>query len=165
MFPLEPKHLIAAGVRASLVDRYLNMLNDAMREFDITTGERPAMFLAQIAHESMGLYYVAEIWGPTPAQLRYPDGPAWKGHGFIQITHEENHLAEAEYFGIPPSDIVRWLQSPEGACRSAAHYWRSHGCNEAADAFDFVAVTKKINGGTNGLADRLSRYKAITEIA
>jgi len=116
-------------------------------------------------NESGGFRYVSEIWGPTPAQLRYPDGPEWKGHGLIQITHKSNHLAEAKYFGIPPSDIVRWLQTPEGACRSAAHYWRSHGCNEAADAFDFVLVTKKINGGVNGLADRLARYNKITAIA
>jgi len=165
MFPLEPIHLEAAGVPRSLVERYIEPLNAAMREFEITINERPPMFLAHTAHESGGFRYVSEIWGPTPAQLRYPDGPEWKGHGLIQITHKSNHLAEAKYFGIPPSDIVRWLQTPEGACRSAAHYWRSHGCNEAADAFDFVLVTKKINGGVNGLADRLARYNKITAIA
>lgn len=161
-FPLKEAHLEAAGVPRDRLG-FLDPLNAAMREFDITTGERPAMFLAQVAHESGGFRYLAELWGPTPAQLRYPDGPEWRGHGLIQITHKANHLAEAQYFGIPPSNIVAWLQSPEGACRSAAHYWASHGCNELADAFEWEKITRRINGGTNGLADRTERYRRITD--
>lgn len=162
-FPLLPPHLEAAGVPVARIAQFLDPLNAAMARFGIVSGDRPAMFLAQVAHESGGFRYLAEIWGPTPAQLRYPDGPYWKGHGLIHITHKANHLAEAQYFGIPEAGIVAWLQTPEGACLSAAHYWQSHGCNELADQFDFVAVTKKINGGINGLDDRTERYKNISD--
>lgn len=164
-FPLRAEHLEAAGVDRRKFDIFLTPLNAAMEEFEITRGERPAMFLAQVAHESGGFRWLKEIWGPTPAQLRYPDGRQWAGHGLIQITHKANHIAEAEHFGVSIDDIVEWLQTPVGASRSAAHFWQAHGCNALADAFDFVGVTRKINGGINGLDDRLARYKAISEIA
>ena len=136
-----------------------------MSEFGITSGERPAMFLAQVAHESGGFQFLSELWGPTPAQSRYPDGPEWKGHGLIQITGLANHKAEAAYFGIPLDRVIEWLTSPEGACRSAAHFWSAHGCNALADAYDFIGVTRRINGGLNGLADRTARYEALSAVS
>jgi putative chitinase len=165
-FPVLLSHLYAAGVSPERAKVYLMPLNAAMSEFLIDRFERPAMFLAQVAHESGAFRYVEEIWGPTPAQLNYPDGREWSGHGLIQITHRYNHEAEAKFFGLPMSRIVDWLKSPEGACRSAAHYWNAHGCNALSDAFDFVGITRKINGNVavpNGLADRASLYAKIAE--
>jgi len=178
VYPIAERHLAAIGVQPARISTYLLPLNDAMREYGITTGERPAMFVAQIAHESGLFRYVAELWGPTPQQRRYDDGGAlsislgnpsgegekWKGHGLIQITGYTNHLIEAQTFKIPISDIAAWLQTPEGACRSAAHYWAAHGCNEAADQFDFVGVTKRINGGLNGLTERTQLYKILSDL-
>jgi putative chitinase len=146
-----------------------------MAAFSIASGERPAMFVAQVAHESGRFQFVSEIWGPTPQQLKYDngselsrtlgnqagDGFRYRGHGLIQVTGRANHEAVARRFGIPIEDIVGWLTHPEGACLSAAHYWASRGCNELADAFDFVGVTKKINGGLNGLSERVSLYQKL----
>jgi putative chitinase len=174
-FPITAAHLAAAGVSPRNADRFIDPLNLAMIEFQITTGERPAMFLAQVAHESGGFQYTSELWGPTPQQLKYDDngplarrlgnspgeGYTWRGHGLIQITGYYNHKAEALYFNMDVQEIVTWLQTPVGACRSAGHYWQSHRCNEHADKCDFIAVTKAINGGLNGLEDRLERYKNI----
>lgn len=174
-FPITAAHLAAAGVSPRNADKFIDPLNLAMIEFEITTGERPAMFLAQVAHESGGFQYLAELWGPTEQQLRYDDngplarrlgnapgeGYQWRGHGLIQITGYYNHKVEGAYFGVDVRDMPMWLGTPIGACRSAGHYWKSHGCNERADRCDFVAVTKAINGGLNGLADRLERYQNI----
>lgn len=160
-FPLTVDDLEVAGVHSWLVDTFLAPLNAAMAEFGIDSGERPFMFLAQVSEESNGFRNLSEIWGPTPAQLRYPGGRAWSGHGLIQITGLPNHQAVAAYFQIPLDHIVAWLLTPEGACRSAAWYWATHRCNELADAFDFVGVTKAINGGTNGLARRTEIYEAL----
>jgi putative chitinase len=148
----------------------------AMMEFGIDTGERPAMFLAQVAHESSGFRYVEEIWGNTDAQLRYEgrrdlgntqpgDGRKFCGHGLLQITGRKNHEAEAQFFGVDVDAVIPLLMSPLGACRSAAHWWHTHGCNALADAYDFVGLTQRINGGLNGLDDRLERYKKICAIS
>lgn len=178
MFPIEARHLVAVGVAAPAIALYLEPLNAAMREFGITHGERPVMFVPQVVHESGAFRYTSELWGPTKQQLRYDDngslaralgnapgeGYQWRGHGLIQVTGYYNHKKVAEHFKIPISDIAAWLTTPAGACRSAAHFWATNGCNELADAFDFVGVTKRINGGYNGLAERTRLYKILTDL-
>jgi putative chitinase len=153
--------LLAAGANQFNAQKYLASLNAAMAEFDIVTPLRKAHFLAQIAWESGHFQYVEELWGPTAQQLKYPGGRPWCGHGLIQITGEENHRKEAEHFGIPMDEIVAWLKSPEGASRSAGHYWFEHGCNELADANDIRMITRKINGGYTGLAGRQALFRTI----
>jgi putative chitinase len=172
-------HLLAAGIERRLAALYLDPLNAAAIKFDIVTPIRAAMFLAQIAWESEDFKATEEIWGPTPAQVGYenradlgnnrPDaggpgnGRRWAGHGLIQVTGYFNHLAMANYFGIPSDGIVAWLKTPEGGCQSAAMYWFTHGCNELADRGDFVGVTRKINGGTNGLAGRNAIFSVLVK--
>ena len=175
--PYTERHLSAAGASPELIARFLAPLNAAALEFEIVYRRRPWMFLAQVAHESGRFRYTSELWGPTPAQLKYEgrpdlgnsaigDGPLFRGHGLIQITGRANHQAVAQHFRLSfPRGVIEWLQSPDGACRSAAWFWSTHGCNELADAGDFVAVTRRINGGLNGLEDRQSLYGAICEAA
>ncbi len=174
MFPITIAHLRAAGANAIDADRFLAPLTLAMIEFKITTGDRPAMFLAQCGHESMGFHQLTELWGPTPAQAGYEgrrdlgntqpgDGPRFKGHGLIQITGRTNHEATAAKFGVPMAAIVLWLTTPIGAARSAAQWWEAHGCNDIADTYDFIALTRRINGGLNGVEDRTARYVAVLQ--
>ena len=174
MFPITLAHLRAAGANPIDADRFLAPLTLAMIECKITTGDRPAMFLAQCGHESMGFHQLTELWGPTPAQARYEgrldlgntqpgDGARFRGHGLIQITGRANHQVTADRFGVPMDAIVIWLTTPIGAARSAAQWWEAHGCNDIADAYDFVALTRRINGGLNGLDDRVARYEAVAK--
>lgn len=175
VFVLTDGILAAIGVSPALRLLYIGPLQAAMDEYSITYGERPAMFLAQVAHESNLFRDTSELWGPTPQQCRYDnsgslaralgnppgEGFTWRGHGLIQITGYYNHKAAAEHFGVPVDKIAEWLTTPVGACRSAAWFWESHGCNALADRFDFVGVTKRINGGFNGLARRVELYRKL----
>lgn len=157
---------------------FLPALNAAMAEFHIDTPVRQAAFIAQIAHESGSFTYMREIadgsaydnradLGNTKAdairiagEAGVSSGRYWKGHGLIQITGYDNHVDTAEYFEIPILRIVGWLQTPEGASRSAARFWDVHGLNPLADAGYFETITRKINGGTNGIAERLAFWTA-----
>lgn len=157
-----------AGNRA---ETFLEPLNAAMDEFEITGPVRQAAFLAQIAHESGSLRYVSELADGAAYNFRQDlgndqpgDGPKYKGHGLIQITGKNNHFEMADYFGIPRDQIVEWLQTPEGACRSAGRFWQSHGLNELADKGDFKLITKRINGGFNGYQDRLAYFERAQQV-
>lgn len=156
-----------AGARADL---YLQPLNAAMAEFQIDTLARKASFLAQIAHESGSLKYVREIGsgsaydtgslavrlGNTPEDD--DDGERLKGRGLIQITGTTNYRTCGLALGFDLLADPSYLETPVGASRSAAWYFASRGCNEAADAGNFGTITKIINGGYNGLDDRIRHY-------
>ncbi len=155
------------------VELFLDALNQAMAEFEINSPQRQAAFIAQIAHESGELKWVKEIWGPTAAQKTYEppgkkaddlgntlpgDGFRFRGRGLIQITGRANYRFCGEALGVDLENNPDQLAEPALACRSAAWFWKSHGLNELADAGDFEHITRRINGGLNGQADRLALY-------
>ena len=145
------------------------VLNTAMNRYQIVGAKRVAAFIAQIGHESGQLKYVKEIWGPTAAQARYEgradlgntqpgDGSKFRGRGLIQITGRANYKACGEALGL---DLIRQpelLEKPHHACMSAAWFWASRGLNTMADAGQFDTITRRINGGQNGAADRQALY-------
>ena len=92
------------------------------------------------------------------------DGWTFRGTGLIQLTFRNNHESCADHFGVPRGQIGAWLRSPEGACRSAAKYWRDNGLNELADAGDFVRITIRINGGLRGQTDRIALWGSAREV-
>ena len=89
------------------------------------------------------------------------DGYKFRGAGLIQLTGYDNFL---HYSGITGHDLIAQpdlLRVPSAACANvAAAYWQEHGCNEFADAGDITAMTKVINGGVNGLAERMQMIDA-----
>lgn len=157
-----------AGAR---VDRFLAPLNDAMAEFDINTTARQASFLSQMGHESGQLRYVEELASGSAYEGRKDlgntqpgDGIRYKGRGLLQITGRLGYTACMMSLGIDCVEHPELLEGPENAARSAAWWWKSHGLNEMADKGDQIAISKRINGGTNGLEDRLALYKAASEV-
>jgi len=160
----------ATGARIDRATTFLPYLEAAMAEFDISTRERQAAFLAQIGHESGGLHWLVELWGPTAAQARYEgrkdlgntqpgDGYRYRGRGLIQITGRANYEECGAALGVDLVNEPEKLGEPELASRSAAWFWESRGLNELADAGDFEKVTRRINGGLNGYADRVARLE------
>ena len=160
---------------AELAERFAAPLHDACRFYGIDTPARLAAFFAQIGHESGALRHTAEVWGPTEAQQRYEgradlgnnqrdDGYRFRGRGLIQTTGRANYRELTRRLrarGVECPDFERdpdELQAPWWAALSAADYWDSRSCNRLADDGDFAAITRRINGGLNGQADRLARW-------
>lgn len=146
---------------------FLDPLNAAMLEFDIGTPAREAAFLAQIAHESLQLTYTAEIASGVRYEGRADlgntqpgDGVKFKGRGLLQITGRDNYRQCGAALGLPLLDHPDLLELPQHAARSAGWFWRTHKLNELADIGDQRAVTKRINGGYNGLTERLAFFNA-----
>ena len=144
---------------------FVPVLNTAMNRYQIIGTKRVAAFIAQIGHESGQLKYVKEIWGPTAAQARYEgrkdlgntvagDGPKYRGRGLIQITGRANYMACGEGLGLDLIKQPELLERPQHACMSAAWFWATKGLSTLADAGQFDRITRCINGGQNGAADR-----------
>lgn len=155
----------------SRVDVFLPHLNAAMAEFHINTPARQASFLAQVGHESGQLRYVKELASGRAYEGRKDlgntepgDGVRFKGRGLIQITGRANYARCGAALGYDLISHPEYLESPALACRSAAWFWNANGLNELADAGDQVKVTRRINGGTNGLADRLALYETAKQV-
>jgi putative chitinase len=151
--------------------RFLEPLNRAMAEFGIDTPARQAAFLAQVGHESGQLRYVRELASGQAYEGRRDlgnvqpgDGVRYKGRGLIQITGRTNYAACGKALGLDLIAHPELLEEPVNACRSAGWFWSTHQLNALADAGDQEKICRRINGGTNGLADRLALY-AVAEKA
>ena len=153
---------------------YVPIINKWSPTFDITTPQRMAHFLAQIAHESGELRYTKELASGRAYEGRKDlgntqrgDGVRFKGRGLIQITGRANYAAYAKFCGFDVVAKPELLELPLGATKSAMWYWQTHGLNQQADKDDVLTITKRINGGTNGLASRkayLARAKHVFNI-
>ncbi len=161
---------LAAGLTQAMADRWHAAIVAAWAEYGISTSVRQAAWLGQIGHESGGFVYTRELWGPTPAQQRYEgradlgntqpgDGKRFMGRGLIQITGRANYRACGAALGVDLEADPTLLQGDVLAARSACWFWRQKNLNALADAGDFVTLTRRINGGTNGLADRQQRWE------
>lgn len=163
------------GARIDRAAEWLPFIEAAMTEFDITTPERQAAFLAQVGHESGGLHWTTELWGPTLAQRRYEgradlgntepgDGFKFRGRGLVQLTGRANYAKAGDALGVDLMQEPEQLAQPELAARSAAWFWQQRGLNELADAGEFERITKRINGGLNGQPQRVALYAAAQEV-
>lgn len=154
----------------------------AMDTFEINTPARQAAFLAQVGHESGGFKFINEIWGPTAAQARYEvrgagdlgnvqpgDGVRYKGRGWIQLTGRDNYRRAYERLSKRFADCPNFEEDPgevatsRWAAMTAAEFWYNAGCNKLADEGRFEKITRVINGGLNGYADRMARWEDAKE--
>lgn len=165
------------GARLDRAQNLADSITSAMEAYDISTPDRQAMFLANVGHESGGLKWLIELWGPTDAQKRYEgradlgnnkpgDGFTYRGRGLLQTTGRANYRKLTERLQARLPDVPNFENSPEllahpkWAALSAADYWSMRNLNALADRGAFVDVVKKINGGTNGLEDRMRLWNA-----
>jgi putative chitinase len=87
------------------------------------------------------------------------DGFRYCGRGLIQLTGKNNYTAFAESIETPVEEIPEFLGTFEGAVQSACWFWESNNLNQWADKGDILTLTKRINGGTIGLEDRIKHYE------
>jgi putative chitinase len=155
---------------------YYPYLVAAMDEFAINTPARAAAFLAQLAHESGELRWMQEIASgsaydnradlgntrPIAIEIARENnttpGRFWKGHGPIQITGYDNHYSASVALAIDCVHRPLLLTEPQYAFRGAGWFWQSRDLNALADRGEFRLMTKRINGGYNGLAERVEYW-------
>lgn len=149
---------------------FVSVLNTAMSKYGVVTVPRIAAFIAQIGHESSQLRHVREIWGPTAQQAGYEgradlgntmkgDGSKFRGRGLIQITGRANYAACGEALALDLVNHPELLEQPQHASMSAAWFWKMKGLNDLAERGQFLTITRRINGGLNGIDDRLELWK------
>lgn len=171
----------------SLASAWLPDIVEAMGRYAIITPRRQAAFLANVGHESGGLRYTAELWGPTVGQMGYEgrldlgnteagDGSFFRGHGLMQVTGRANHAAIRDRLRKRFPDMIvpdfekvpSQLASGIWAALSAGDYWDSRKLNELADADAFDAICDIINighktqrvGDSNGYHERYMLWRA-----
>jgi putative chitinase len=86
------------------------------------------------------------------------DGYRYCGRGLIQLTGKENYTWFAASLEISVEEAAQYLETFEGAAQSACWFWETNKLNQWADAGDILTLTKRINGGTIGLEDRIKHY-------
>lgn len=93
-------------------------------------------------------------------------GDGWRnrGMGLIQVTGKDNQTAFASSLNMTLDDAHEYLQTVEGAAMSAGWYWDTRHLNQYADQKDMMTITRRINGGTNGLDDRMARYERLCKV-
>ena len=168
--------LPSAGQSAGV---FVPVLNTAMVRYQIVGSLRMAAFIAQIGHESGQLRYVREM-GSDQYLSKYDtgslakrlgntpeadgDGQKYRGRGLIQITGRANYSECGEALGLDLVNHPELLEKPQHACMSAAWFWSSRGLNTLADAGKFDTITRRINGGQNGAADRRTLYARVLKV-
>ncbi len=148
-------------------------LEDACIRWGIGSELQKSHFLGQVAHESASGKYLTEIASGAAYEGRGDlgntqpgDGRRYKGRGLIQITGRSNYREYSlDMYGDTrlekyPEQLA-WLPD---AATSAAWFWTSRGLNHLASEDDVRAVTKRINGGYNGLADRVRRVELASSL-
>jgi predicted chitinase len=173
MLTMDQLRVIMPALPLPKADEYLPFLQSAMNEAQINTRLRVAAFLAQLAHESYQLKYMeeeasgAEYEGRKDLGNTQPgDGPRYKGRGPIQLTGRSNYTTYGAALGLDLVDNPEQAAMPQVGFRVAGLYWTKKGLNALADVQDFVTITKKINGGLLGLAQRQAFYdKALSVLS
>jgi len=87
------------------------------------------------------------------------DGWKFRGRGLIQLTGRDNYTRFAAALDLDIDSTIAYLETPNGAVASAGWFWDNNKLNQFCDKDDFVTLTKRINGGTIGLADRKHHYE------
>ena len=178
---MDRQTLILAMKNQVISDEEVAAFNDAMVRAGCTTVRRAAMFIAQVGHESVGLRYYSEIWGPSADQLTYnyrlgnngpADAYAYRGSGPIQVTGKANfaslskwafskgYVTSPTYFVDNPDD----LRTIRFGFLGAVWYWTvERDLNSYADRGDIEGASIAINGRNstgraNGIDDRISRW-------
>lgn len=138
----------------------------------ITTAKRAAAAVAQMAEETDGFRTFREYASGAEYEGRRDlgnvkpgDGRRFPGRGTIMSTGRANYAAASRRFHhdfiAHPSD----MQQPKWAFKVGAAWWHDNGCNQLADSGDFTALTRRINGGVNGLAQREAYHRRAQHVA
>jgi putative chitinase len=140
------------------------VLAATLARYGIDNKLRIAHFLGQTCHESAGFRTTEEFASGARYEGRADlgntqagDGPRFKGRGLIQLTGRANYRDLGKVLGLPLEQDPELAAEPVLSLTIACEYWKKRKINPVCDRDDVVAVTRLINGGTNGLDDRRVR--------
>lgn len=157
---------IAPKGNAAILQATANALPGVLAEYNINTKMRQAHFLAQLAHESDGFKTATEYASGAAYEGRRDlgntqpgDGKRYKGRGLIQLTGRHNYMQAGNAMGVDLVNNPTLAAQFPHALRIAGWYWHTRRLNALADDDNVITITRKINGGLNGIDDR-KRYLA-----
>jgi putative chitinase len=134
---------------------------DLFEKYEITTNQRRNMLLAQLAHESDGFRTTREYASGSAYEGRSDlgntepgDGRRFRGRGLIQLTGRHNYTVYGEKLGLDLVSNPVIVERMPLALEVSLVYWQDRKLNNYADEGDFRQVTRRINGGYNGMASR-----------
>ncbi len=157
---------------SDITDEQVEDLNYSLKKYDITTPERIRHFLSQCSHESGLGIWTQELASGDDYEYREDlgniyqgDGPRYKGAGYIQLTGRSNYQRFADEMSDPKiMDGVDYV-SKNYPWSSAGSWWNANGMNQIIDSGASVKqVTRRVNGGYNGLAEREKYYQRSEEL-
>jgi putative chitinase len=155
---------IMANGQASTIKTYLKIFNQLSRNYKLNTPLRIAHFLAQVGHESASFNYTKELASGAAYEGRTDlgncqkgDGVRFKGRGLIQLTGRANYKRYGAYSGLNllkkgNEELISTV--PKNAMEVSMWFWKNRKLNNFSDSDNLLAITRRVNGGYNGLADR-----------
>lgn len=182
LITLEQLSAISPGTPVERIKSFIDHINEYCPMYGIDTKIELASFLSQVLHETGGLKWLREIWGPTQAQLRYEgrkdlgnlypgDGKRFLGRGLIHITGRSMYglISKLMFKGTdyPEDSLLKnpdLLCSPRYAVLSACIYWKHKNLDSVDDDLSIKEDTKIVNGGYNGLEDRQAIMKRCIDV-
>lgn len=168
--------VVMPQAQAKRIELYFEPLLAGMQKYGITSALRIAHFIAQLAHESGAFRYTEELADGSAYEGRRDlgnsqpgDGPRYKGRGLIQLTGRANYAAYSQAVGVDYlAQPQRLASDPFAAVDVACWFWQTRDLNKLADQDDVRGITRRINGGFNGIDDRIDyllRGKAVLGLA
>jgi len=122
-------------------------------------GKRNAAEYARNPEKIANYVYMDEFRTSKLGNVQPGDGWRFRGRGLKQLTGRDNYTRFAKDYDMTAEEAAEWVETKEGALASALWFWNTNNLNTVADTGSVPALTKKINGGDIGLADRQARYE------
>jgi len=169
------KSICAKSVSDFFIKKLISALRRWLPAYEMDKKLRVCGFLAQCAHESGGFGYLKEIGGKAYFEKYEPstkigkmlgntqigDGYTYKGRGPIQISGRYNYKIYGDLLGLNLIDNPDLLLDINNGIQAACEFWKQNNLNYFADCCDIKSMTKKINGGLNGLKEREAYYSKL----
>lgn len=157
--------------RPDIIQTVLSSLTLWKNKYDINTDLRMAHFLAQLTQETDGLHTLEEYASGRAYEMRSDlgniykgDGARYKGRGGFMLTGRANYKTYGKKLGVDLENHPELAADPSVWPSVSAEYWKTKDLNKNADYDNILGITKRINGGYNGLEDRKRYLKVYKEL-
>jgi putative chitinase len=156
---------IAKNQKEEVLLKFIDPLNKMFVQFALNTNLRVCFYLANVLHECAEFKFLKEISNGIQYNNRKDlmngpsDGPRFLGRGVLQSTGRINYQKLSDYFKVDFIKNPELLEQPQYGVLSSGFYWMNTKLNVYCDQNNFLQVCYRINGGFNGLKDRLKYLK------